>query len=352
MSWTQVRPERPERVAQRILRSIEKERKKKLTEEKKKDKRIEQQRRRDLPRPPRLKQRQVGPAQPVDQDAIENDNVERAHYSDEIEIGMNDNADSDEPNSDGQFDEEQKYHNLVEPEIRQQIQTFNDNDDDDDDDDDDNGNEDQPPVIVGFRENEPQVLVPAHLLLARRSASNFSFFGENTKATSSSFSGIALQFRTWFYDMFAGTIGPMSYLIFNVPIFVAVLVLQWFTQKNASHASGNLVCSIFATIFALFAIEFPKTIATLCDKLGVVNSKIKNLEVKVACARCSKVYDYQKCITTDPEHRGRSISQVCRNSIFTDGPPCNLPLLEHTLDRSGEGVFHSSPKQRYVCPGT
>jgi hypothetical protein len=145
----------------------------------------------------------------------------------------------------------------------------------------------------------------------------------------------------------------VSSLIYNLPILVAVSVLLWFTRKNASYSSGNEVCAIIAPILALFSIEFPKTIHALLDKLGVVKRKHKDLEVKVACVKCSKVYNYQACIVPDPTHPGRFKSRLCRDSIYLEGPPCSVPLLELTrLDRTGEKIYHSSPKQRYVCPGT
>jgi hypothetical protein len=177
------------------------------------------------------------------------------------------------------------------------------------------------------------------------------FFGENTRATSGSFTGTALKFRDFFIEMLRGTRGSLTYFIYNLPIFIAILVLLLFTGKNGSYASGNLVCVIVAKIFAVFSIEFPKTITALLHKLGVVNSKHNDLEVKVACKICSKVYDSQDCMIADPSRRGQLMSKVCTDSVLHRGEKCNESLLQHTLGRTGEKIYHSLPTQRYVCPG-
>jgi hypothetical protein len=288
------------------------------------------------------------PALP-DSDAVSNAiEIQPIEHADgPIDVGMNLDFDGDwGPNLD---EEKWKHQPPVVDDLELQVEHANDLLDDWNNWDEQDGVN----VIVGFPEIiqqeaghlEPIVVPPVY-----PGNNYFSFFGENTQATIRSFSGIALVFRNFFIDSLRGTNLNVTYFIYNLPIFVAVLVLRFFTDKNASYASGNVICKIVAKFFAVFGIEFPKTIPALFVKLGV-KDKHNDLEVKVACKICSKVYDYQVCAIADPTRRGRLMSKVCTNSIFPFGTQCNEPLLEHTLGRTGEKVFQCSLKQRFVCPG-
>jgi hypothetical protein len=84
-----------------------------------------------------------------------------------------------------------------------------------------------------------------------------------------------------------------------------------------------------ATMFSMFSLRFPKTITSLMTKLSVG----EKVQVKIACSRCAKIYDWEACSAADPQRPNLLVSKRCQQMIFLEQHEPELGLREGRVVR-------------------
>ena len=193
---------------------------------------------------------------------------------------------------------------------------------------------------------------------------NLEVFNENEESDEkdvspimSKFHGIAKLFRDTLVSFFA-KITPTSIqqYLYAFPAFVSLLIMMWFVSYQPSYASADSICSIVAIIFALFGVEFPRTINKV-----VAGSNLKNhvdkINFKVLCPKCKTPYELRQCMAPHPDNPDEMISKKCTVRLYEHlgsnqaGTVCGELLLSSARNSKGQYVVRPHSSQKMMYPG-